>query len=159
MKLTNPRWQISLFALLTTLGVGSASASARAEPNAGFGRHHTVPVHHGNHARHWHHGHHQPRLTLSVAPIYRPWVYPPHYYDPFFYRSRWNDRPIIIEQAAPQVYIEQPQMLAQPAPMQAPDTNNYWYFCESAQAYFPYVNECAGGWQRVVPQPPPPPVR
>jgi hypothetical protein len=30
----------------------------------------------------------------------------------------------------------------------------YWYWCESAQAYYPYVSSCPEGWQLVVPQPP-----
>lgn len=99
-----------------------------------------------------HHGYGGPRVTLSLGPYFGPWGYAPYFYDPFFYSRRWNDRPIVIEQPAPQVYVEQPQAYAQAAP-----TNNYWYFCEAAQAYWPYVKECPGGWQRVVPQPPPPP--
>lgn len=102
---------------------------------------------------HGHHPHHGgPRVSLSFGPYYGPWGYSPYFYDPFFYSRRWNDRPIIIEQPAPQVYVEQPQVYSQAAP-----NNNYWYFCETAQAYWPYVKECPGGWQRVVPQPPPPP--
>ena len=102
---------------------------------------------------HGHHPHHGgPRVSLSFGPYYGPWGYSPYFYDPFFYSRRWNDRPIIIEQPAPQVYVEQPQVYSQAAP-----NNNYWYFCEAAQAYWPYVKECPGGWQRVVPQPPPPP--
>lgn len=107
------------------------------------------------------HGHHYqgPRVSLSFGPYFGPWGYSPYFYDPFFYSRRWNDRPIVIEQAAPQVYVEQPQMYSQAAPMAQAVPNNYWYFCEAAQAYWPYVKECPGGWQRVVPQPPPPPPR
>ncbi len=32
----------------------------------------------------------------------------------------------------------------------------YWYYCDAAKAYYPYVKECPGGWQQVMPQPPPP---
>ncbi|MBP6279517.1 MAG: hypothetical protein KA388_07115 [Rhodocyclaceae bacterium] len=99
-----------------------------------------------------HHGYGGPRVSLSLGPHYGPWGYAPYFHDPFFYSRRWNDRPIVIEQPAPQVYVEQPQAYAQAAP-----TNNDWYFCEAAQAYWPYIKECPGGWQRVVPQPPPPP--
>ena len=159
MKFSNLPWRLGFIGLLAALAFGGAAANPRAEHHGGFNRHHAAPVHHGSHDRRWHHDHHHPRLTWHIGPIYRPWVYPPVYNDPFFYRQRWNDRPIIIEQPAPQIYIEQPQALTQVAPAQSQDANNYWYFCESAQAYFPYVNECAGGWQRVVPQPPPPPGR
>ena len=33
----------------------------------------------------------------------------------------------------------------------------YWYYCDGAKAYYPYVKECPGGWQQVMPQPPPAP--
>ena len=32
----------------------------------------------------------------------------------------------------------------------------YWSYCQDAQAYYPYVKECPAGWLQVVPQPPPP---
>ena len=107
---------------------------------------------------HGHGQHHQgPRVSLSFGHYFGPWGYSPYFYDPFFYSRRWNERPIVIEQPAPQVYVEQPQVYSQAAPMPQAAANNYWYFCEAAQAYWPYVKECSGGWQRVIPQPPPPP--
>ena len=30
----------------------------------------------------------------------------------------------------------------------------YWYYCGSANAYYPYVAQCPEGWQPVVPQAP-----
>jgi hypothetical protein len=27
----------------------------------------------------------------------------------------------------------------------------YWYFCQSAEAYYPYVTECPSGWMLVLP--------
>jgi hypothetical protein len=38
------------------------------------------------------------------------------------------------------------------APPPAPDK---WYFCESANAYYPYVNSCKEGWRAVPAQPMP----
>ncbi len=38
----------------------------------------------------------------------------------------------------------------------APDAQ-YWYYCPDAGAYYPYVGECPGGWQRVLPEPDPQP--
>ncbi len=60
------------------------------------------------------------------APLYAPLFYPApdYYYSP------------------PPEYIEQ-----------AP-TPDYWYFCPELNAYYPYVQECPGGWQPVLPQPP-----
>ena len=41
------------------------------------------------------------------------------------------------------------------APPGSPGTAN-WYFCDSAQTYYPYVRQCPEPW-RVVPAVPPPP--
>ena len=37
------------------------------------------------------------------------------------------------------------------APVASPD---YWYYCPQLNAYYPYVQECPGPWQPVIPQPP-----
>ena len=85
---------------------------------------------------------------VVVGPVWGPWYYPPTYYYPPYYP------PVVVERQVPQVYIEQPQMEPPPpAPTAAPQVN-YWYFCASAKGYYPYVKECPGGWQRVLPQPP-----
>lgn len=44
---------------------------------------------------------------------------------------------------------------AAPAPT-APTApqSGYWYYCAESRVYYPYVNQCPGGWQRVSPQPP-----
>jgi hypothetical protein len=55
-----------------------------------------------------------------------------------------------MEAAAPQP-APLPQQ-AQGAPAQAPGS---WYYCDSARAYYPYVQSCAEGW-RTVPAAPPP---
>lgn len=31
-------------------------------------------------------------------------------------------------------------------------TGDYWYYCESAGQYYPYVTDCPEGWQAVVPE-------
>ena len=80
---------------------------------------------------------------VVVGPHWDPWYYPrpyPYYYPPY--------PPVVIERAPP-VYIEQ---YPPPAPV---TQTNYWYYCSASKAYYPYVNECPSGWQRVSPQPPP----
>jgi len=63
------------------------------------------------------------------APYYAPYYYPqPYYYPPAYYY-------------APPPVIEQPVITA-PA-------ENYWYWCPSAKAYYPYVSSCPEGWQAV----------
>lgn len=82
------------------------------------------------------------------------WGYAPYYGYPYYYSAPVVAQPIVIEQAAPQVYIEQQPQYSQPAQPPQQVASNYWYFCESAQAYWPYVKECPTGWQRVSPTPP-----
>jgi hypothetical protein len=53
-------------------------------------------------------------------------------------------------QAAAPAYVEQ----AQPGPSAAAPAAGYWYYCNESQAYYPHVQQCAGQWQRVPPQPP-----
>ncbi len=31
-------------------------------------------------------------------------------------------------------------------------SGDYWYYCESAGQYYPYVTECPEGWQAVIPE-------
>jgi len=73
---------------------------------------------------------------------YWPWYYPPaYYYYPYY--------PQAVAPAAPPVYVER-------ADEQAAPQSAYWYYCADTKGYYPYVTQCAGGWQRVSPQPPPP---
>jgi hypothetical protein len=93
----------------------------------------------------WHRG---PRVGVFVG---GPLWYGPGYYPPVYYPSRYY-APVYYPPvaAAPPVYIE--QGVTQPAPEQQ---QAYWYYCAESKAYYPYVDACPGGWQRVSPQPPP----
>lgn len=71
-----------------------------------------------------------------------PWMAPSPFYYPY---SPAYYLPPIVQQAP--VYVEQE---APAAPVAAP---NYWYYCRAAKAYYPYVKDCRGGWERVLPQP------
>lgn len=44
-------------------------------------------------------------------------------------------------------------VFADTVPLDAAD-NGYWYYCTSAQAYYPYVKQCPEGWQQVPATPP-----
>jgi hypothetical protein len=58
---------------------------------------------------------------------------------------------------SPYYYYPAPAYPYAPAPpveyiQQAPATESqYWYYCPGSAAYYPYVNECSGGWQLVQP--------
>lgn len=47
-----------------------------------------------------------------------------------------------------------PVMLVPPAGVAlSPPPAQYWYFCESAQGYYPYIATCPGGWKPVPAEP------
>lgn len=101
-----------------------------------------------------HRGH--ARIGVFIGPSWGPGYYAP-YYPPYYapyYPSYYP--PVVVERAPPSVYIEQPTIQQAPpessmAPA-APQTN-YWYYCQASKAYYPYVKECPGGWQKELPQP------
>ena len=83
------------------------------------------------------------------GPYGGPWGYP-YYYPPAYpYPPAVYEEPIIAE---PPSYIQAP------VEQHAPSTS-YWYYCEGAKAYYPYVKECPGGWLTVVPPAAPEPHR
>ncbi len=91
------------------------------------------------------HGHGRTSVGVVVGPVWGPLYYPrPLYYYPPY-------APVIIERAPP-VYIEQTPPPVPIAPPVAP--TSYWYYCAATRAYYPYVNECPGGWMKVLPQQP-----
>ena len=47
------------------------------------------------------------------------------------------------------MYIEQHEATYAP-----PDPNAFWYYCAELGSYYPYINECPEGWQRILAQPP-----
>jgi len=70
-----------------------------------------------------------------------PWWWGPPY--PYYYY------PPVVTEPAP-VYM-------QPPVTQVPAPPAYWYFCREANAYYPYVGQCPGGWEQVTPQQAAPP--
>lgn len=127
-----------------------------ANADRGDGRRHTVrrvDVHrwHGDirvfHERdyarwrggYWHHGHHDGRLGWwwvvgGLWYFYPRAIYP--YPDPY----------------TPSVVVVQPS-----APAAEPNASpppQYWYYCDSAKTYYPYVASCPEGWKTVPASPP-----
>ncbi len=96
-------------------------------------------AYHGGHAWHgggWHGGVY-PSFGIGIAlpPL---WVGPPAWWGPAPYYA-----PPVVAAPAPQVYVQRD------APQQ-----NYWYYCQNPQGYYPYVQQCPGGWTTVAPQAP-----
>jgi len=77
---------------------------------------------------------------------YAGWGYPGYYYSsPYYYYPQTVGVP-----AEATAYIERSDAAALPVQQ----SQGYWYYCPEPKAYYPYVKECAGGWQRVSPTPP-----
>ena len=112
------------------------------------------------------HRHGGARVSIGVSfgipyrPVY-PVVYPgyvhrPVHYRPVYYYYPTVYRPLVVSPST--VYIEQPRYEAPPAPQSmvppagsAPQAQQYWYYCNDSRAYYPWVQQCASPWQRVIP--------
>lgn len=82
----------------------------------------------------WHHDFHDGRLgwwwvVAGMWFFYPQWV--AGYPDPY---------------TPPPTVIVQPTAPAAPS---APPPAQYWYYCDAAKGYYPYVPSCAGGWRMV----------
>ena len=97
---------------------------------------------------HGHGGHVRFGVYVGGPAFWPGYYYGPPYYPPYYPAVVGAPYP-----AAPTYYIEQGSTQPAPAPAPAPSQANWWYHCADAKAYYPYVRECPGGWQRVAPQP------
>ncbi|WP_239188501.1 hypothetical protein [Candidatus Nitrotoga sp. HW29] len=77
----------------------------------------------------------------SPAPVY----YPPAQPVPVVYTER-DDASQFKVQEVPRNSSQDTQESAQ---------GSWWYYCVDSKSYYPYVNQCSGGWLRVAPQPAP----
>ncbi len=118
---------------LLSAALGSCSTMASAGP------HHHGGGHFG--------GHFRPGFSFYLgAPMYsRPYypAYPYPYYYPYYPRE------IVTVPVEPPVYIERER--SQPQSQQLPE--GYWYYCNDPAGYYPYIKQCADGWQQVDPTP------
>jgi len=92
---------------------------------------------HGGHGFGHHHGSHhgfRGHGAIVIGPSFwwDPW-WPWWYYPPPYYA--YPPPPVIMQQP--------PAYPAPPAPPQS-----YWYYCQSAKAYYPSVETCAEAWIR-----------
>ena len=137
---------ISAIAILPLLGAaGQVWASGGGGHSGGGhgGGHGSVVQHSGGHLAAGfghgggHHGGHHLGGHIGVFVGPAPYYYPPPHYYPY---------PPITVAPSPPVYIERndPQPGAQ---------TYYWYYCANPEGYYPYVQECPGGWKQVIPPP------
>lgn len=81
-----------------------------------------------------------------------------HYY-PWGPRFYWGGSIFLGPPWYPYGYYTSPPVVAQPPPVYAEPEQpqqNYWYYCQKPQGYYPYVQRCPGGWMKVVPESAPP---
>lgn len=71
------------------------------------------------------------------------WLFPALVGGAIFYNVTRPQPPVVYVQPAP-VY----------APNMVPVAQQYWYYCRAANAYYPYIASCPGGWQAVPATPP-----
>lgn len=79
--------------------------------------------------------HGRPRINVHIGGYWAPWWIIPsivHYS---------VARPVVIER-------EEPIVIDETTPPQA-----YWYYCRSANAYYPYVKSCPEAWEEIPAQP------
>ena len=133
MTLRTSRW-MRLIAICVSLGILVLTvASSDAGGRPGRGRPDFRPVGH--------------RVIIGIGPWWwepYPWGPYPYswYYPPPYYAY---PPPVVVEE--PSVYIEQ-----RPASPASPPAERYWYYCQSAGAYYPSVPTCAGEWIKVAPE-------
>jgi len=87
---------------------------------------------------------------------WNPWAWSPGFWGwsvgvPVVVAAPASSAWILPPSAQAQTWIERPAEEVALAPAAA---EQWWYWCASNQAYYPYVQNCAEGWQRVAPQVP-----
>ena len=140
--------KVSMFIVIGVflfLGISSSAFCARGGGHGGgghFGGGHFGGSHFGGG-----HFHHFGGSRVFIGGYFGfPYYYPYGYY-PYNYPYPYS---------YPYAYPSYPDTYAQPPVYVEPEQPSYWYYCQDAQAYYPYVQSCPGGWTRVAPTPPQP---
>ena len=72
-------------------------------------------------------------VGIGVGPFWGPgWGWGP----------AWGGGTVVVTQPSQQLSIQSP----------SPPTAS-WYYCDNPQGYYPYVQQCPGGWRAVAPTP------
>ena len=75
--------------------------------------------------------------------------YPYYYPAPYYYEPMVTTPPTYIERGDE----ARPSEARPSASSASGPRRDWWYFCPETKTYYPYVKDCAGGWQRVEPKP------
>jgi len=160
-----------MIVLAAALAVGLGTlAPAPASADGGYRKPHYPAAGYRGHVKpkpiHTHGGYYRPYYgggsRYSFGFYLGPGFWGPSYYQPYYgpyyggyygygpYAYPYYPPAVVTVPSAPPQYVERG----------GPDGGErfdsaYWYYCRDANAYYPYVKQCPGGWERVTPQPPP----
>jgi hypothetical protein len=87
---------------------------------------HSGPRGGGHGSPHGGHGFVRPRVVVPVWPYWNPY---------------WD------------LYVPPPRIVAPPPRVYVEPTPYTWYYCANPPGYYPFVQQCPGGWQPVAPPP------
>jgi hypothetical protein len=166
MRMGTPQKWMGMLVILAVLLVGSAGPGDAWKGGHGGGGH--GGKWHGGHGGKWHGGHRWhgghgwggPRvgIGIGIGPFWGPYWGP--YWRPYwgpYWGGYWRRYAYGYPYAYPPVVtVPSTQLYVQPsAPAAAqPPPPAYWYYCDQARGYYPYVQQCPGGWRAVAPTPP-----
>jgi len=151
-----PSFRFTALAAALALGVGAAISPPVSADRGGSGHGYYARGNygHGYYGRGYYGGRgYYPRFGFyfgSAYPYY-PYAYPYPYWGPPY---PYYPPAVVAVPSSPPVYIEKGGGSSE-APAAQGDVQAYWYYCAGSNAYYPYVKQCPGGWQRQVPMPPP----
>lgn len=115
------------------------------------------------------HGHFGIYLGAPVGFGYYPYYRTPYFGAPYYGYPNYGGMPYYYPahayypqvQSAPVIYTERsdsPQttnVQTSPGNVSQNVQQSWWYYCADTKTYYPYVQQCSGGWMRVAPQPAP----
>ncbi len=135
------------------LSLGFYSGACYARGGGGHGGGHGGGFHGGGFHGGFHggHSHHFGGTRVFIGGSFGfPYYYPYGYY-PYPYYGYPYAYPYPAYYSDPYAAIADTPLVVPSEPQQS-----YWYYCQDAQGYYPYVKSCPGGWTQVVPTPPEP---
>ncbi len=92
----------------------------------------------------FHGGHFHGGTRVFIGGGFGWWGWPGWWGPSYPYYGYYGASPVVVQQG-PAEYIRQDSS--------TPSAPQYWYYCQEAGAYYPYVKECPSRWMQVVPQP------
>jgi len=92
------------------------------------------------------------RVFVGPAFVWGPGYWGPGYWGYPYYPYPYYASPYPYYAPPPTVVQEPPVYVQPPVVSQGPLEEGYWYYCGSAQAYYPNVQSCADGWVKVAPR-------